>query len=108
MSVEPGPYELRPVFPNEDVVIVVSLDGVQDADPATAWTLLFEVRTPRGVAVDGAALSVEATGAAELTARIDTAGFFGGQYRWSIRRTDEGSKALNVWGTLAVISEWGE
>ena len=53
MSVSPGPFELRPVFPAEDVTIVVALDGVEDGDPATGWELVFEVRSPRGVAVAG-------------------------------------------------------
>lgn len=104
----PGPYEFRPAYPDEDVEIVVTLPDADPLDPATGFTLVITAYTPTGAAVDAGALGVSGTGAAEITATVDTTGFTTGRYRVIVRRTDAGARAVEVWGYLVITDPRSE
>lgn len=105
----PGPYELRDVFDDEDVAIVATLDGT---GTIAAYNFRFKVWNEAGTllvnATTAPACEITDAAARQVTGRILGLTLAAGVYRWSIRRTDAGSRTLCAWGSFTLRDETGE
>lgn len=97
-----GPYILDPAYTDEDVEIVVSVPGEDVSD----WTFSFRLWRPDGTEVmSGLAVAATDPEQGEVTATITGLTLAPGAYRWSVRRTDPGSRTVNAWGVLVIADE---
>lgn len=99
----PGaPYTLDPCYVNEDVEIVVAVEG---AGSLAAWGLSFEVWRPTGAVVAGGlTVGVPDPLVREISAKAVGVVVAPGVYPWVVRRTDVGSRCVVALGVL-VVSE---
>lgn len=98
-----GPYTLDPAYTDEDLEIVVTVDGDDDL---SGWTFSFRLWRPTGVEVlTGLAVAVTDVQAREVTASVTGLTLVPGAYRWSVRRTDPGSRTVSAWGVLVIADE---
>lgn len=93
-----SPYELRG-FTGEDYSIVNTVAG----SGSLSGTFVLELFDPDGDEItDGVSCSITSAGGRVVTGVISGADLDPGVYRWSIRRTDTGSRVVSAWGTLVI------
>lgn len=102
MPTDPGAYDLRDAFTGEDVAVVCTVAG---SGSISGWTVAGYVWKPDGTSQSGVTCAVTDASAREVTLSVTGVTLATGRYRWSIWRTDTGSRTLLAWGFLTVLDE---
>lgn len=102
----PGPYELSPVFRNEDVTCEVTLQG---SGTIAGMTFRIEIDDANGDnALDSESSTyVNITSAANRKVTWSTNGLTlsPGTYYWKLRRMDTGNRTVCAYGKFRVRSD---
>ncbi|HEY1188538.1 MAG TPA: hypothetical protein VGE74_12875 [Gemmata sp.] len=99
-----GPYILEPVYTDEDIEILVTVED--NGEAIAGWALSFRLWRPTGDEVlSGLSVSVTDADGREITATITGLTLAPGCYRWEVRRTDVGARTLLAGGVLSITDE---
>lgn len=101
MSINGDPDVISPAFPDEDVIIVITVAG---SGSIAGWTIGVRLWAPDGTEIEDGGIAGTVTDGEnrEVTASFTGMTLVPGRHKWEVRRLDAGGRVVIAWGYLPI------